>query len=90
MNCRISEFAAYLRSQEKAAATVAKYVRDVRAFQNHCGAELTKEAVIAYKTYLLDRYAVRSVNSVIASLNAYFSFILLRLLHRARWQCAKS
>ena len=52
---KTAEFAAYLRAQEKAAATVTKYVRDVRALQNHCGAELTKEAVIAYKTYLLDR-----------------------------------
>ena len=89
-NVSIEAFAAHLRESEKAAATVEKYVRDVRAFfdylsTRHCEPvtdvtgvairSLSKEAVIAYKTYLLDRYAVRSVNSVIASLNAFFSFI---------------
>ena len=68
------DFAAHLRANEKAAATVEKYVRDVRAFQDHC-TEIAKEAVIAYKSYLMEHYAVRSVNSVIASLNAYFVFI---------------
>lgn len=71
----IQAFAAHLRAQEKAAATVEKYIRDVKGMFVICGTELTREAVIAYKSRLTGRYAVRSVNSIIASLNAYFAFI---------------
>lgn len=71
----IRAFAVHLRTQEKAAATVEKYIRDVKVMLGICGAELTREAVIAYKSCLTGRYAVRSVNSIIASLNAYFAFI---------------
>lgn len=75
MNDKIAEFAAYLRAREKTAATVTKYVRDVRAMLGICGDELTREAVLAYKSHLTQRYAVRSVNSKIASLNSFFDFL---------------
>ena len=40
------------------------------------GAEVTKETVIAYKNKLLsENYAVRSVNSMLASLNSLFAFL---------------
>ena len=40
------------------------------------GAEVTKESVIAYKNKLLfENYAVRSINSMLASLNSLFSFL---------------
>ena len=67
----ITDFSAYLKSEEKSQNTVEKYLRDVRAFATYLnGVEVTKEAVIAYKTELLsESYAVRSVNSMIASLN---------------------
>ena len=40
------------------------------------GAEITKETVIAYKNKLLsENYAVRSMNSMLASLNSLFSFL---------------
>lgn len=71
----IQAFAAHLRAQEKAAATVEKYIRDVKGMFVICGTELTREAVIAYKSRLMGHYAMRSVNSIIASLNAYFAFI---------------
>ena len=35
---------------------------------------ITKETVIAYKKYLQENYAVRSVNSMLASINSFFSF----------------
>ena len=39
-------------------------------------AEITKEAVIAYKNKLLSEgYAVRSINSMIASINSLFTFL---------------
>ena len=75
----IQAFAAHLRVQEKAEATVGKYIRDVRAFQawsEESGVNSwTREYVIAYKSDLMKRYAVRSVNSIIASLNSFFAFI---------------
>ena len=40
------------------------------------GTEITKEMVIAYKSKLLaEHYAVRSVNSILASLNSLFTFL---------------
>ena len=73
----IQDFVAHLKSEEKSRNTVEKYLRDVRAFtavQN--GEAVTKEAVIDYKQNLLDGgYAIRSVNSVLASLNSLFSFL---------------
>ena len=73
----VADFSAYLKSEEKSENTVQKYLRDVRAFAEYLGgAEVTKEAVIAYKSKLLSmNYAVRSVNSMLASLNSLFAFL---------------
>ena len=76
-------FGAHLKSEEKSEHTVEKYLRDARAFAAFAGdAAVTKETVIRYKTQLLENgYAVRSVNSVLASLNSLFVFVsrLVRL-----------
>lgn len=74
---RIEDFLAYLKSEEKSKNTIAKYLRDVRAFAAYLsGIEVTKETVIAYKSRLLaENYAVRSMNSMLASLNSLFSFL---------------
>ena len=37
--------------------------------------EITKESVLAYKKHIQQNYAVRSVNSMIASINGFFSFL---------------
>lgn len=73
----VQSFKKYLREEEKSANTIEKYLRDVRAFTEYLGgAEVTKEAVIAYKSKLLaESYAVRSINSMLASLNGLFSFL---------------
>ena len=70
-------FKKYLREDEKSENTVQKYLRDVRAFAAYLGgAEVTKKSVIAYKNKLLcENYAVRSVNSMLASLNGLFAFL---------------
>ena len=74
---QIASFAVYLKSEEKSGNTVEKYVRDGRAFFAYVGeTEITKETVIAYKNKLIsDDYAVRSINSMLASINALFSFL---------------
>lgn len=62
--------------QEKSAATIEKYIRDIKAFYKFTnGSEITKEIVIEYKNYLQENYAVRSVNSMIASINRFFVFL---------------
>ena len=72
----ISGFKEYLILEERSGATVEKYIRDISAFSNYAdGAEITKETVIAYKKHLQDSYAVRSVNSMLASINSLFAFL---------------
>ncbi|MEE1239631.1 MAG: tyrosine-type recombinase/integrase [Acutalibacteraceae bacterium] len=72
----ISDFKEHLILEEKSTATVEKYIRDVKAFLAFAnGAEVTKEAVIEYKKYLQETYAVRSVNSMLASINNLFAFL---------------
>ena len=69
-------FKKYLLLEERSAATVEKYFRDVRAFIAFAnGAEITKELVIGYKKHLQENYAVRSVNSMLASINSLFAFL---------------
>ena len=74
---QIAAFAVYLKSEEKSENTIEKYIRDARAFAAYMGnAEITKEAVISYKNKLLSEgYAVRSINSMIASINSLFTFL---------------
>lgn len=69
-------FATFLRQEEKSKNTVEKYLRDVGKFANFAnGKPVTKELVLAYKKQLLeDGYAVRSVNSMLAALNCFFSW----------------
>ena len=54
-----------------------KYIRDVKVFVEYCdGKEIIKETVIAYKQNLIDNgYAVKSINSMLASINSLFSFL---------------
>ncbi len=75
---QILNFEHYLRSEEKAQNTVEKYMRDVRGFVHYlqCDAEVTKEAVVDYKKQLIsENYAVRSINSMLASINSLFCFL---------------
>ena len=72
----ISDFKENLILEERSEATVEKYIRDISAFSNFAdGAEITKETVISYKKHLQDSYAVRSVNSMLASINSLFAFL---------------
>ena len=73
----IKKFRTYLCEEEKSENTKEKYIRDVNAFADYCrNAEITKETVIAYKQSLIDGgYAVKSINSMLASINSLFSFL---------------
>ena len=73
----LDRFQDHLRREEKSPVTVEKYLRDVRAFLAFAGERVvTKELVIAYKQDLVRRgYAVRSINSMLASLNSLLRFL---------------
>ena len=72
----IKSFIDYLINEEKAAATVNKYMHDVSEFQLWLGdRELCKANILAYKSYLCEHYAPASVNAAISSLNSFFNFM---------------
>ena len=72
----IAEFREHLILEERSEATVEKYIRDVTAFSAFANdGEIRKETVIAYQKHLQGNYAVRSVNSMLASINSLFAFL---------------
>lgn len=76
-NEQLTAYRAHLRTEERSAATVAKYLHDVAAFALWLGdAELTKEAAADWKQELLRRgQAPATVNAALAALNGLFRFI---------------
>ncbi len=72
----IAEFKIHLQNEEKSKNTIQKYIRDVKALMEFTGGnEITKETIIAYKEHLKANYKIRSVNSMLASVNALFCFL---------------
>lgn len=73
---KIGEFAAYLVREERSGATVEKYIRDVRAYAAYLsGREAGAEETRDYKRALQEAgYAPGSINSMLASVNAFFRF----------------
>lgn len=71
----VEKFKQYLIEEEKAGATVEKYIRDISAFAVWCDeAELSKSLVLRYKQEMMEKYAPASVNSVLSSLNSFFEY----------------
>ena len=71
----IENFRKYLIDEEKSAATLEKYIRDITAFRVWLGSEqLCKTKVMEYKEYLIGSYAPASVNSILSSLNSFFDY----------------
>ncbi len=72
---QMQAFAVYLKENEKSKATVEKYLHDIRVFYGFLGdREINKQAVMDYKAYLGEHYAVASANSMLAALNAFLRF----------------
>lgn len=71
----IENFKNHLINEEKASATLEKYIRDIKAFFEWIsGTEIDKQKVLNYKEYLIGKFAPTSVNSVLSSLNSFFEF----------------
>ena len=72
---QIADFRRNLIEEEKAGATLGKYVHDVSVFAAWLGnRELSKEIVLEYKEFLPAHYAPASVNTILSSLNSFFAY----------------
>lgn len=72
----LSDFQKHLIQEEKSSITIEKYMHDVKDFYIFVNNRvLTKDVVIEYKTQLKEKYAVRSVNSKLASINSLLMFL---------------
>lgn len=72
----IEMFKKYLFEEERSAATIEKYVRDIKGFytfldETKC---ITREKVLDYKIKIRQEYKVTSVNSMLAALNQFLQF----------------
>ena len=72
----IRRYVLYLREQERAPATIQKYVHDLTALLDYLdGAPVTKAALIGWKEALAADHAPASINSMLAALNTFLRFI---------------
>ena len=72
----IENYKKHLINEEKSKDTIEKYIRDLTVFKNWLAdREISKEELLAYKENLTEKYAPASVNSVIASLNGFFTYL---------------
>lgn len=72
----INNFKIYLYEEERSGNTIEKYMRDVRFFREWLqGRNVDKSVVIEYKKELCQRYEMKSVNSMLSSVNAFFVFM---------------
>ena len=75
-NQTIKSFEKYLIENEKAKATIEKYMRDIRLFAEYAtDRALDKATILDYKGRLEQSYTVRSANSMLAALNAFLRFV---------------
>lgn len=73
---KIKEFEIWLIENEKCKLTIEKYIHDVNVFYSFLnGNALNKKVVLEYKQMLIENYKPTSVNSMLASFNAFLRFI---------------
>ena len=73
----LNAFRENLIREEKSAATIEKYLRDAGAFLTYSAEKIiTKEHTVSYKRSLQEQgYAIRSINSMLASINSLLDFL---------------
>ena len=72
----LERFRRYLQERENSTATIEKYLRDVKKFVQYTGFDtpVNKGRLLAYKEWLINSYAVSSVNSMLVALNQFLIF----------------
>ena len=73
----IEKFADYLYQKENAKATINKYMADIKKFLFFLADDkwINKKVLLQYKEWLVQKYAVNSVNSMLAALNQFLEFL---------------
>ena len=72
----INEYKEYLLAAEKAKATVTKYINEAERLAEHLnGSQLSKRALLEYRETLAENFSSRTVNTKLAAINGYLSFI---------------
>ena len=71
------KFADYLYQKENAKATINKYMTDIKKFLVFLADDkrINKKVLLQYKEWLVQKYAVNSVNSMLAALNQFLEFL---------------
>lgn len=81
LTAKAEEYISYLRREERTEATRVQYHREITVFlawveqENDESAEVKKEQVIRYKERLQEAYRPATVNTKLAALNSFFSYI---------------
>ena len=72
----ITKFKNYLINEEKSKHTIEKYIKDISVFAQWLSeCEISKVKVLEYKEKIINEYAPKSVNAMLSSINAFFSFM---------------
>lgn len=88
----IEKFRKYLFENERAEATISKYLNAVTGIrEKYYGEEVNREKLILYRRKLLETHKSQTVNGIFTALNAFFDFLgrpdmrirLIRVQNRA-------
>ena len=73
---QIEGYICFLEKEERSLSTRRQYQRDIQCFLVYVqGRAVTKELVIQYKERLMSEYQPSSVNTKLAAINGYFSYL---------------
>ena len=76
MKGKLKEYLKHMEEEEKSLSTRVQYRREIASFIEFTkGKPLTKEVTVRYKEYLSERYRAGTVNTKIAAVNGFLSFI---------------
>lgn len=72
-NEQIERYKKHLKREEKAAATIEKYIHDLQKMLQYTDYRISKELLIRYKDYLRNdkKYKISSINSFLAAINHF-------------------
>lgn len=73
---QIEDFRDAMRKEEKAEATIEKYIREVKLLKKFLGEKsITRENLIVYRDRLLEKHQTQTVNGKVSAINAFLDFV---------------
>lgn len=75
----IEQFKEELFERENSSATIRKYITDIHTFYSYLGDDkaINKTRIVLYKEWLIEHYAISSINSMLVALNQFLNFLHL-------------